>query len=34
MAIRRLRTLGLKPILRTSDEGYAFDESVRVVWLP
>lgn len=34
MAIRRLRTLGLEPILRTSDEGYAFDESVRVVWLP
>ncbi|MBX3224210.1 MAG: AAA family ATPase [Labilithrix sp.] len=32
MAIRRLRTLGLDPLLRTSDEGYALDTSVTVIW--
>ncbi|MBX3188559.1 MAG: AAA family ATPase [Labilithrix sp.] len=32
MAIRRLRMLGLEPILRTSDAGYALDESVAIVW--
>jgi predicted ATPase len=32
MAVRRLRALGLDAILRTAEEGYALDESVRVVW--
>ncbi len=32
MAVRRLRTLGLDAILRTSEEGYALDESVKVIW--
>jgi hypothetical protein len=32
MAVRRLRALGLDAILRTSEEGYALDESVKVVW--
>ncbi|MDB4933047.1 MAG: uncharacterized protein JWP87_19 [Labilithrix sp.] len=33
MAIRRLRVLGLEPVLRTSDEGYALDPDVVVAWL-
>ncbi len=32
MAVRRLRMLGLESALRTSDAGYAFDESVEIVW--
>lgn len=30
MAVRRLRALGLEPLLRTSDEGYAIDPDVTV----
>ncbi|MDB5217927.1 MAG: serine/threonine-protein kinase transcriptional regulatory protein, partial [Myxococcaceae bacterium] len=33
MAIRRLRVLGLEPVLHTSDEGYALDSDVTVSWL-
>lgn len=32
MAVRRLRMLGLDPILRTSDAGYGLDESVVIRW--
>jgi len=33
MAIRRLRVLGLEPVLHTSDEGYSLDAEVPVTWL-
>lgn len=32
MAIKRLRSLGLDPILRTTESGYTLDSSVVVVW--